>query len=253
MSHSRHLQYYASKWGGQHLLDPENAIAWRTRWSGVLEAYKGQVIPICKFSLHHQTIQQSLIQTLPLILNIFLAVPIYPRIFTQTIIKMQVPTILTLLTFAFAAVAMPSKNVERGQPTVGPGGNAACGNGQVISCCNTNSVSSGAGGLLGLGGALDGVLGGSCSPLNVALRKSSCFCSLIRNWRCIVAILVPVEKACGDNQAACCTGDQSVSSHYQFMVFVEYRINDPQGLVNVACTNVGVLWEARKAPYQYRL
>ncbi|KIN04345.1 hypothetical protein OIDMADRAFT_143769 [Oidiodendron maius Zn] len=120
---------------------------------------------------------------------------------------MQVPTILTLLTFAFAAVAMPSKNVERGgQPMVGPGGNAVCGNGQVISCCNTNSVSNGAGGLLGLGGALDGVLGGSCSPLNVA----------------ILAVLVPVEKACGDNQAACCTGDQS-------------------GLVNLACTNVGVL------------
>jgi hypothetical protein len=84
---------------------------------------------------------------------------------------MQVPAIFTILTVALAAVAMPSTNVARGGPTVGPGGNAACGNGQVISCCNTNSVSSGAGGLLGLGGALDGVLGGSCSPLDVAVRE----------------------------------------------------------------------------------
>jgi len=119
---------------------------------------------------------------------------------------MQVPAIFTILTVALAAVAMPSTNVARSGPTVGPGGNAACGNGQVISCCNTKSVSSGDGGLLGLGGALDGVLGGSCSPLNVA----------------VLAVLVPVEKACGNNQAACCTGDAN-------------------GLVNAACTNVGVL------------
>lgn len=56
-------------------------------------------------------------------------------------------------------------------PTVGPQGNAVCGNGQVISCCNTNSVSNGSDGLLGIGGILDGVLGGSCSPLNIPIRK----------------------------------------------------------------------------------
>lgn len=56
-------------------------------------------------------------------------------------------------------------------PTVGPEGNAVCGNGQVISCCNTNSVSDGSSGLLGIGGVLDGLLGGSCSPLNIPIRK----------------------------------------------------------------------------------
>ena len=90
---------------------------------------------------------------------------------------MQLPIVFTILGFAFAAVAMPSMNEERGGgPTVGPGGNAACGNGQVISCCNTKSVSNGSGSLLGLGGVLDGVLGGSCSPLDVAVRKFSYLC-----------------------------------------------------------------------------
>jgi hypothetical protein len=103
--------------------------------------------------------------------NLPLAVPIYPRIFTQTTIKMQVPTIFTILSFAFAAAAMPSGSAPV-EPTVGPGGNAACGNGQVISCCNTNSLSNGSGSLLGLGGVLDGLLGGSCSPLNIPIRKS---------------------------------------------------------------------------------
>lgn len=79
------------------------------------------------------------------------------------------PTIFTVLSFALAAVAMPSRT-ERAEPTVGPGGNAICGNGEVISCCNTQSGSSGSG-LLGVGGILDGVLGGSCSPLTIPLSK----------------------------------------------------------------------------------
>ena len=58
------------------------------------------------------------------------------------------------------------------EPTVGPQGNAVCGNGQVISCCNTDSTSTASSGLLGLGGVLDGVLGGSCSPLDIPIRKS---------------------------------------------------------------------------------
>jgi hypothetical protein len=67
--------------------------------------------------------------------------------------------------------AMPPRN-EPVEPTVGPGGNAVCGNGQVISCCNTNSLSNGSDSLLGLGGVLDGLLGGSCSPLSIPIRKS---------------------------------------------------------------------------------
>ncbi len=40
-----------------------------------------------------------------------------------------------------------------------------CGNGQVISCCNTSTSSGDNGGILG--GSLNGLLGGSCSPIPV--------------------------------------------------------------------------------------
>lgn len=121
---------------------------------------------------------------------------------------MQVPTIFAILSFALATVAMPVD-----EPTVGVDGNAKCGNGQVISCCNTNSVSSGSGALLGLGGVLDGVLGGSCSPLTIPVGKYW-YPSYIssRTNRQIVGVAVPVSQACAGNQAACCTGDQSVST-----------------------------------------
>lgn len=81
---------------------------------------------------------------------------------------MQVPTTFAVLFFALGAAALPSI----GSPTVGPKGNAQCGNGQVISCCNTKSTSVGAGGLLGLGGVLNGVLGGNCNPLTIPIGKS---------------------------------------------------------------------------------
>ncbi|PSS20652.1 hypothetical protein M430DRAFT_41941 [Amorphotheca resinae ATCC 22711] len=109
-------------------------------------------------------------------------------------------TIIAAFTFALAAVAHPTS-----EPTVGPNGNAFCGNGQVISCCNKtdNNSNNGKSGLLGLG--LDGVLGGSCQPLNIP----------------VLAVDVPLTQACAGNQAACCTGDEN-------------------GLVNLQCTNVNV-------------
>ncbi|OBT47698.1 hypothetical protein VE00_02220 [Pseudogymnoascus sp. WSF 3629] len=116
---------------------------------------------------------------------------------------MQVPTTFAVLFFALGAAALPQTNNVG--PTVGPKGNAQCGNGQVISCCNTKSTSTGAGGLLGLGGVLDGVLGGNCNPLTIP----------------VVGVAVPLSQACAGNQAACCTGDQ-------------------HGLVNVQCTNVNI-------------
>ena len=86
---------------------------------------------------------------------------------------MKVSAITTILSFALAAAAMPSRNEPRGgEPTVGAGGNAICGNGQIISCCNTKSVSNGAGGLIGVGGALNGILGGDCNPLTIPVGKS---------------------------------------------------------------------------------
>ncbi|KAH6698516.1 hypothetical protein BKA61DRAFT_682549 [Leptodontidium sp. MPI-SDFR-AT-0119] len=68
-----------------------------------------------------------------------------------------------------------------------------CGNSQVISCCNTKSVSKGAGGLIGIGGVLDNVLGGSCSPLSIP----------------VLVVNVLVSQAYAGNQATCCTGDST--------------------------------------------
>ncbi|KIN04348.1 hypothetical protein OIDMADRAFT_178387 [Oidiodendron maius Zn] len=126
---------------------------------------------------------------------------------------MKFHTFTAIFGLASLAIAAPAPSSEPcdceeppKEPTVGPEGNAVCGNGQVISCCNTNSVSNGSDSLLGIGGILDGLLGGSCSPLDIP----------------ILAITIPITKACGNNQAACCTGDQS-------------------GLVNLQCTNVNVL------------
>ncbi|KZF19510.1 hypothetical protein L228DRAFT_271306 [Xylona heveae TC161] len=111
---------------------------------------------------------------------------------------MQFKTLALALPALFTlAAAVPSPNGGSG-PTVG---DASCGNGQVLSCCNTDSESSG--GLIG--GILDGVLGGSCTALNIP----------------VVGINIPLSQACGSNQAACCTGDSN-------------------GLVNVACTNVNL-------------
>lgn len=119
---------------------------------------------------------------------------------------MHAPTIFAILSFAFAATATPI-GIE-------PNGNALCGNGQVVSCCNTNSVSSGAGGLLGSGGILDGVLGGSCSPLTIPIRKFW-YPSHISNRidGQMVAFGIALDHACGNKLAvACCTGDQDVST-----------------------------------------
>lgn len=85
-----------------------------------------------------------------------------------------------------------------GLETAGLSGEAQCGNGQVVSCCNASGDSASSGGLLG--GVVSGSLGGSCSPIPSVVN-------------------VPINQACGSNQAACCTGDQS-------------------GLVNVQCTSV---------------
>jgi len=124
---------------------------------------------------------------------------------------MQAPTIFAILSFAFAAAATALP--PRDEPTVGPNGNAFCGNGQVISCCNTKSSSGGSGGLLGLGGVLDGVLGGDCNPLTIPIGKPW-YPSYISNRTDsqIVGVAVPVSQACAGNQAACCTGSESVST-----------------------------------------
>ena len=125
---------------------------------------------------------------------------------------MHASTIFAILSFALAATATPTGILGGGEPTVGPTGNAKCGNGQVISCCNTKSVSNGAGGLIEIGGVLNGVLGGSCSPLSIPVCKSR-YHGYISNKtdRQIVSVDVPVSQACAGNQAACCTGDSTVS------------------------------------------
>ncbi|OBT66504.1 hypothetical protein VE03_03588 [Pseudogymnoascus sp. 23342-1-I1] len=112
---------------------------------------------------------------------------------------MQISKIITtIVATACVSTAVPTAHDDG--PTIGKGGNAVCGNGQVISCCNSEKKQNG-------GSLLDGLLGGNCSPLQIPVLN---------------LVPIPVNKACGNNQAACCTGDQN-------------------GLVNLQCNNINVL------------
>ncbi|KAH0844974.1 Hydrophobin-like protein MPG1 [Fonsecaea pedrosoi] len=114
---------------------------------------------------------------------------------------------LILVTLAatgvFAGVPMKARGMDSGSELTVDQASNQCGNGQVISCCNTSTSSGDVGGLLS--GSLNGLLGGSCSPIPVN----------------VLGVQVPLQQACGNNQAACCTGDQT-------------------GLVNVQCTPIGL-------------
>ncbi|KAL6246934.1 hypothetical protein RBB50_006241 [Rhinocladiella similis] len=96
---------------------------------------------------------------------------------------------------ALAAMAYAAPTEEKDLYVRSGTAGVTCGNGQVISCCNTSKSTSdsGNGALLGLNGLLDGVLGGSCTPLGVGVLGAG----------------IPINKACGNNVAACCTGDQT--------------------------------------------
>ncbi|KIW35720.1 uncharacterized protein PV07_02402 [Cladophialophora immunda] len=111
---------------------------------------------------------------------------------------------LLLITLAATGVfaGVPVKARSDSDLTVEEASNQ-CGNGQVISCCNTSTSSGDDSGILS--GTLNDVLGGSCSPIPVN----------------VLGVQVPLQQACGDNQAACCTGDQT-------------------GLVNVQCTPIAL-------------
>ncbi|OAL29567.1 hypothetical protein AYO22_01981 [Fonsecaea multimorphosa] len=101
-------------------------------------------------------------------------------------------TLLLITLAATGAFAVPTVKARGGSEsgmgmTVAEAGNQ-CGNGQVVSCCDT-STSSLASGLLS--GDLNGILGGSCSPIPLSL------------------VGLPVTQACVGSEAACCTGDQT--------------------------------------------
>ncbi|KAJ9629114.1 uncharacterized protein PV06_02172 [Exophiala oligosperma] len=120
----------------------------------------------------------------------------------------------SIIAFGIAALtavtqAVPTEQAKRDLYVRSASADVSCGNDQVISCCNTNKATSDSnnGGLLGLGGLLDGVLGGSCSPLGLGILGAG----------------VPVTDACGNNVAACCTGDQN------------------GGLLNLQCTTLNIL------------
>jgi hypothetical protein len=72
---------------------------------------------------------------------------------------------------AALAQAIPTESSKADLYVRSTSADVTCGNGQVISCCDTSTTTIGsdntAGGLLGLGDLLDGVLGGACSPLGV--------------------------------------------------------------------------------------
>ncbi|ETN43570.1 uncharacterized protein HMPREF1541_02729 [Cyphellophora europaea CBS 101466] len=96
-----------------------------------------------------------------------------------------------------------------------------CGNNQTISCCNSASSDS-ADGLLG--GLLDGILGGNCVQIPVAGTFHFPHDSFFTNdsFTLVLGVQVPLNKACGNNIAACCQGDQN-------------------GLVNVQCSPISLL------------
>lgn len=81
---------------------------------------------------------------------------------------MQITKIITtVVATACVSTAVPTaheKEVQHEGPSVAKGNNF-CGNGQVMSCCNTGDKKTG----LSL---LDGILGGNCSPFNVDRKPS---------------------------------------------------------------------------------
>lgn len=79
------------------------------------------------------------------------------------------PSTVPTTSTSTSSMPPPESTSSNNEP---PASTVSCGNGQVISCCNTSTRQEGTGGgLLGLGGILDGILGGSCSPLGVAGRS----------------------------------------------------------------------------------
>lgn len=107
--------------------------------------------------------------------------------------------VLAFATFAATAAAAPHPQ----GPSVEQAVNQCSGNdmGQTqVSCCDTTKTETGgAGGLLG-GGLLNNLnlLGGQCSPIALPLN-------IIGG-----AVAIPITDYC-TNQAACCSGDQTVS------------------------------------------
>ncbi|KFY18911.1 hypothetical protein V493_08265 [Pseudogymnoascus sp. VKM F-4281 (FW-2241)] len=122
---------------------------------------------------------------------------------------MQITKIITtVVATACVSTAIPTAHDNHNEkPSVGDkpslgDGNAICGNGQVMSCCNSGDKQTG----LDL---LGGILGGNCSPLDLGILAS-----LVRTG--------DAAHACGDQKAQCCTGDQ-------------------YGLVNIQCTDLDLL------------
>jgi len=106
---------------------------------------------------------------------------------------------LMLVALAASALAQPLINARTDEMTVDQASNQ-CGDDQVMSCCYTfQGDSTGI-----LSGFQNNILGGQCSPipLNVGLQ-------------------IPITKACGGQQAACCSGNQT-------------------GLLNVQCVPISV-------------
>jgi len=102
--------------------------------------------------------------------------------------KTTVLAAATLFGATFAApglLPLGDEGTKSSGPTVSEVQAQQCGNGQVVSCCNSKNE---ADGLVAIAGS---ILGGDCQPIIAAL------------------IQVPVSQACGGAQAACCTGDQN--------------------------------------------
>ncbi|KFY69487.1 hypothetical protein V496_00207 [Pseudogymnoascus sp. VKM F-4515 (FW-2607)] len=116
--------------------------------------------------------------------------------------NMQITKIITtVVATACVSTAVPTaheKEVQHEAPSVAKGNNF-CGNGQVMSCCNTKEGNKGL-------DVLGELLGGNCSPLELNLLGS-------------LVDAGSAAQACGDQKVQCCSGDQ-------------------YGLINIQCTDL---------------
>ena len=123
---------------------------------------------------HHQTVTRS-INNQPLS-----TISIHEIVSITQQAKMHFSAV-SMVSLAMMLLSVSARNVEKARSDTGSmtvdQASQQCGNDQTISCCNTSTDDSAAGGLLGAN-ALNGLLGGSCTAIPVN-GQFSC----VREWK----------------------------------------------------------------------
>jgi hypothetical protein len=138
----------------------------RRRDDQTFDTYKEMVMPLS---------QPILQQGNPDLFSSRAIQPLYRHSATRTTAIMYTINKVVLATAAFALLATAIPAEPRDLYVREATASVACGNGQVISCCDksTSNTDSGDtdGGLLGVGNVANGLLGGACTPLGVGGRS----------------------------------------------------------------------------------